>query len=191
MPWYQLLKAVHFMGLIALAGAFVIYPRAGAQLRSATTLQGARSWLGLLEATRGMFHGGAAMMLATGAAMTGMQWRAPHAFITVGMIALLLMWIGFSVTGSRHLRAIRAAIGSGDGPLSPSLAQLIRSPGPWRAMFAVNLSALGVLFEMTLKLGWGGAIALVLAFATLGLVVGTAVMRADRTSRETATEPSR
>ena len=181
MPWYQLLKAVHFMGLIALAGAIIIYPRAGAQLRSATTLHDARSWLGMLELTRGMFHGGAAMMLATGAAMAGIQWRAPHAFIAVGLITLLLMWIGFAVTGSRHLRAIRAAIGGGEGPLPTSLAELIRARGPWTAMFAVNLSSLGVLVEMTLKLGWGGAIALVLAFATLGLVAGVAVMRADQT----------
>ena len=185
MPWYPLLKAVHFMGLIALAGAFVIYPRAGVRLRAATTLHDVRSWLDMLELTRGMFHGGAAMMLLSGVAMAGIQWRAPHAFIAVGMVTLLLMWIGFALTASRHLRVIRKAVGNGAGPVPTGLAQTIRTPTPWIAMFAINLAALGVLFEMTLKLGWAGAIGLVLAFVAIGVVAGVlATRRRERPAEE-------
>ena len=182
MPWYQLLKGVHLLGLVPLAGVFVIYLRAGPRLRAASTLHDVRSWLGLLELTRGMFHAGAAMMLVSGAVMAGLQWRAPHPFIAVGMITLLAMWIAFALTASRHLRAMRAAVGTGDGAIVPTLAETIRTPLPWITMFAINFAAVGLIFLMTLKLGWGGAIALVLVLAALGVFAGRAATRRELTT---------
>jgi uncharacterized membrane protein len=179
-PWYELIKVVHYLGLIALFGGFVIYPRAGSQLRAATTMSEVRSWLGMLELTRGMFHGGMAMMLLSGVGMVAMRWRGPIPFVTVGMITLLVMWIVFAIVGSRHLRAIRAATNDGAGPVPAELARTILRPRPWVTMFALNILALGVLFEMTLKLGWVGAIALVVGAAILGAAIGSAVLRRER-----------
>jgi hypothetical protein len=180
MPWYELAKVVHFMGLIALFGSFVIYPRAGPRLRAATTMDEVRGWLGMLDVTRGMFHGGAAMMLLSGVAMAAMRWRAPVPFVTVGMITLIVMWIVFAVIPNRHLRAIGAAVDDSTGLVPAELSRTILSPRPWATMFALNIVALGVLFEMTLKLGWVGAVALVVGAAILGAVIGGTVLRRER-----------
>jgi hypothetical protein len=182
MPWYELLKIVHFLGLIALFGCFVIYPRAGSRVRAATTMDEVRGWLGMLELTRGMFHGGAGMLLLSGIGMAAMRWRAPVPFVAVGMITLLAMWIVFAVSGNRHLRAIRAAVGDSTGPVPSDLSRTILNPRPWATMLALNIVALGVLFEMTLKLGWAGAVALVVGSAILGAVIGGAVVRRERNS---------
>jgi small-conductance mechanosensitive channel len=180
MPWYELVKVVHFMGLIALFGSFVIYPRAGPRLRAATTMNEVRSWLGMLELTRGMFHGGAGMMLLSGVAMTAMRWRTPTPFVAVGMITLLVMWIVFAVIPNRHLRAIRAAVDDRTGPVPADVSRTILNARPWVTMFALNIVTLGVLFEMTLKLGWVGAVSLVVGAAILGAVIGVTVMRRER-----------
>jgi hypothetical protein len=181
MPWYQLVKGIHFMGLVPLAGVFVIYLRVGPRLRAATTRHDVRSWLGLLELMRPTFHAGAAMMLFSGLIMAGIQWRAPHAFIAVGMVTLLAMWIAFAFTASRHLHAMRTAVGAGDAPIAPALAETIGTPLPWIAMFAINFAAVALIFLMTLKLGWAGSIALVLILTTLGIVAGSSVTRGERT----------
>jgi hypothetical protein len=177
MPWYQLTKIVHFMGLVSLVCAFMIYPRVGEKLRGATTLRDARGWLGFLDITRGMFHGGAGMTLLSGIVMTGMRWRAPTAFATVGLIALPIIWITFAVVCAPHMRAMHAALGDAEGPVSPAAAAVLNTPRPWIAIVAMNLTAIGVLFEMTLKLDWLGAILLVAAGAILGTVIGSSSMR--------------
>lgn len=180
MPWYQLVKGIHFLGLVPLAGVFVIYLRVGPRLRAATTLHDVRSWLGLLELMRPTFHAGAAMMLLSGLIMVGIQWRGSHPFVAVGMLTLVAMWIAFALTASRHLRVIRAAAGEGNGAIAPALSQTIRTPLPWIAMFALNFAAVALIFLMTLKLGWTGGIALVLVLTTLGVVAGYSVTRRER-----------
>lgn len=173
MRWYEMWKAVHFLGLIALFGSFVIHPRAGARLRAAATVDEAREWLSFLQLTRGMFHGGAGMLLLSGIAMAVMRWgMAAVPFVTVGMVTVLVMWIVFVSVVAPHMRAVDAALGNGDGPVSAEQSGLIRRTRPWAAMLAINLMALGVLFEMTLKLGWIPAITLVSGGAVIGAVAG-------------------
>ena len=182
MPWYQLVKGIHFMGLVPLAGVFVMYLRVGPRLRGATTLHDVRSWLGLLELARPMFHAGSAMMLLSGVVMAGIQWRGPHPFIALGLITILAMWITFAFTASRHLRAIRARVGTGEGAIAPALTEVIRTPFPWIVMFAINFAAVALIFLMTLKLGWAGSIALVLVLVALGVVAGLSATRRERTT---------
>ena len=173
MRWYEMWKAVHFLGLIALFGSFVIHPRAGARLRAAATVDEAREWLSFLQLTRAMFHGGAGMLLLSGIAMAILRWGiASVPFVTVGMVTVLVMWIVFASLVAPHLRAVDAALRTGDGPVSAEQSRLIRRARPWAAMLAINLMALGVLFEMTLKLGWIAAITLVSGGAIIGALAG-------------------
>ena len=173
MRWYEMWKVVHFLGLIALFGAFVIHPRAGARLRAAATVDEAREWLSFLRLTRGMFHGGAGMLLLSGIAMAVMRWGISAVpFVTVGMVTVLVMWIVFASMVAPHLRAVGVTLGNGDGPVSAEQSRIIRRRRPWAAMLAINLMALSVLFEMTLKLGWIPAIALVSVGALIGALAG-------------------
>ena len=181
MRWYELWKAVHFLGLIALFGSFVIHPRAGAHLRAAASVDEAREWLSFLQVTRGMFHGGAGMLLLSGIAMAILRWGITSVpFVTVGMVTVLVMWIVFASMVAPHMRAVDAALGSAGGPVSAEQSRIIRRVRPWAAMLAINLMALGVLFEMTLKLGWIPAIALVSGGALLGALAGMRVAQGRR-----------
>lgn len=176
MPWYELTKVVHFLGLIALFGAFAIYARAGGYLRSATTLAGVRGSLVWLDATRPMLNGGAGMVLVSGLAMASLRWRAPVPFVAVGLITLLLIGM-VSTVNNRHLKTLSAAIPPGDGSPSPELRAIILQPLPWTVAFARNTAALGALLIMTLKTGWVASIAIVLALAVIGAAVGRRLAR--------------
>lgn len=180
MAWYEIAKLVHFMALIALFGFFVIHARAGAALRGARTLSEARTWLGMLEATRGMLPGGAVMFLLSGVAMAAMRWRGPYPFITVGMVTLLVIWITWALVGSRHLRVIRAALGESEGPVPSTLARMILDPARWGTIGALNGAALGVLVVMTLKLDWLWSVVAVLFLAALVGSILTNNVRSQR-----------
>lgn len=172
MNWYALIKVVHFLGLTSLVGAFIIYPRVGQRLRAAATLHDARGWLGFLEITRGMFSGGVVMMLLSGLGMVAMRWRGPYAFVTAGMLVIIAIGAVYPFIIGRHLKAMRPAIGTSDGPVPADLTRVISTPTPWITMFVINFGVLGVLIEMTLKLGWRGASLLVVVFAVLGWFIG-------------------
>jgi hypothetical protein len=182
MKWYELVKIVHFLGLIAVIGFFVIYSRAGPKLRAATDLSEVKVWLGLLELARPMVPGGAVMLLASGLTMAWMRWRGPYAFIGVGMVTLIIVWVLVARTAGAHLRAMMAgAMNSGDsGSVPAQLSQVILATRPWSTLFALNLATLGVLVVMTLKLSWVGAIATILVLSALGAFVGARLVESDR-----------
>lgn len=180
MHWYEVVKLIHYLALIALFGAFVIYPRAGARLRASTTEAEARAWLGMLELTRGMVNGGAPMMVVSGGLMAWLRWRALYPFTAIGALTLTLAWILFVASPSRHLRLVRAALAQGEGEVPPNTARMISKPGPWTAMMSINLAVLGVLAEMTLKLGWTAGVALVAGAAVLGAVIARTILRREQ-----------
>lgn len=178
MDWYQLVKIVHFLGLIALFGFFVLYSRAGGRLRAATTRGEARPWLELLELARPMLPSGIVMLAGSGAVMGWFRWQGAYPFMTVGVVAALVIWLAWALVGAPYVRAMRGALGDGDGAITPAVAALLRDPARWGVMGAINGAALGVLAVMTLKLGWTGCIVIVvLAAALVGAVFTFAVRR--------------
>jgi hypothetical protein len=183
MPWYELTKILHYLGLIALFGFFVIYSRAAPRVRAATTINDLRPWLGLLEAAQPMFPGGAAILLVSGLIMTALRWRGPYPFIAVGLVTLVLIGIASAFTARRHLRLIRAGVPANDGPVSDQLSAIILNPRPWAIQLAGNGAALGVLFVMTLKRGWAGSIAIVVIAALIAGVAGSSIVRRERDRR--------
>ncbi|MFL5620757.1 MAG: hypothetical protein ACJ79A_20445 [Gemmatimonadaceae bacterium] len=183
MGWYELSKVLHFLGLIALFGFFVVWSRAGGKLRAAATASEARTWLALLDMTRPILPGGAVMLGVSGMAMAALRWRGPYPFMVIGLVALITIWVVWALVGARHLRAMRAAVGESDGPLPAAATRQILDPRPWGVLGLLNGAALGVLFVMTTKLGWLAAVAVVVALAALVGGAFTAGVRRQRDAR--------
>ena len=183
MNWYQLVKILHFRGLIALFGFFVLASRAGARLRAATTTSDARTCLGLLESARPMLPSGVLVLTISGAIMTGISWRAAYPFVVVGLVASLAIWAAWALTGARYLRDVRQALEDGDGLIAPAVAARIRDPRAWGAIGALNGAAMGVLAVMTLKPQWAGSIAIVVALAAIAGVTFALTVSGQRGAR--------
>jgi hypothetical protein len=182
MHWYEIFKVIHFVGLIALFGFFVLYARAGERLQTARTLSEARTLLAMLESTRGMLRVGAVMLIVSGAAMTMLRWHGAHPFLIVGFIVLLISWIVCTVVGPRHERAIRAAIGDTEGSVTPDIALTILDPTAWGTVGAANGASIGVLVVMTLKVDWVTAFTIVLVLAAFVSAILTTLVRGRRDS---------
>jgi hypothetical protein len=174
---YNIALFVHFLGLITLFGAFVIYPRAGMRLRAAGTRGEVRGWLGLLEATRPMFGAGPGLLFLSGLYMSAVKWKAAYPWIVVAFIGLVAISALAGRVGTRHLRAVRTAVGESDGPVPIELSRLIGDPKPWTIMMAMNGTAVGVVWIMTTKPGWIGAVGVVAVATALGAIVGSAMVR--------------
>lgn len=180
MGWYELALVVHFLGLIAIAGFFVIYSRAGPALRKATDMAEVRVWLGMLEAAKPMMPGAGVLLILSGFVMASMRWRGPYPFVTVGLVALIIIWIAAAVVGGRHRRAMQAAAGTATGAVPAELSRVILNPKPWATMFSLNLAALGVLFVMTTKINWIPAISVLVGLAIVGGFLGARLTAGDR-----------
>lgn len=184
MPWYELAKVLHFLGLIALFGYFVIYSRAGPRLRKATDMAEVKVWLGLLDMARPMIPGAAVMLIVSGVVMGMMRWKAPYPFTIVGLVSIITIWIVATIVGGRHLKAMHAAADGRTGPVPADVSHVIVSPKPWATLFGLNTAALGVLFVMTTKVGWVPAISVVVGLAIVGALIGARLAggNADRST---------
>ncbi|MGH7604368.1 MAG: hypothetical protein ACRENK_10275 [Gemmatimonadaceae bacterium] len=180
MGWYELALVVHFLGLIAIAGFFVIYSRAGPALRKATDMANVRVWLGMLDAAKPMMPAAGVLLILSGFVMASMRWRGPYPFVTVGLVTLIIIWIAAAIVGGRHRRAMQAAAGTATGSVPAELSRVILNPRPWATLFALNLATLGVLFVMTTKIGWVAAISVVIGLAIVGAFIGARLATGDR-----------
>jgi hypothetical protein len=183
MPWYELAKVLHFLGLIALFGYFVIYSRAGPRLRKATDMAEVKVWLGLLDMARPMMPGAGVMLLVSGVAMGMLRWKGPYPFMIIGLVTLVTIWTVAAVVGGRHLRAMHEAADGRTGVVPAELSRIILNPRPWATLFGINTAALGVLFVMTTKLDWVAAISVVVGLAVIGVFIGARLAGADAVSR--------
>ncbi|MGH7651108.1 MAG: hypothetical protein ACREMS_04630 [Gemmatimonadaceae bacterium] len=180
MGWYELALVVHFLGLITIGGFFVVYSHAGPGLRKATDMAEIRVFLRILDAAKPMMPAAAVLLILSGFVMASMRWRGPYPFVTVGLVALVIIWILAAVVGGRHRRAMLAAAGTATGPVPVELSRVILNPRPWSTMFALNLAAIGVLFVMTTKIGWVAAISVVVVLAIVGALLGARLAGRDR-----------
>jgi len=130
MHLYEIAKFFHFLGLVALAGFFIIYSRAGPQLRKAKDMKEVQTWLGVLQSTRPMMPAGAILLLLSGLTMGALRWKGPYPSMVVGLLTLLVIWIGTAIADGRHLRAMRAAASGQTGAVPPELSRLILNPTP-------------------------------------------------------------
>jgi hypothetical protein len=180
MDWYQLALVVHFLGLLAIGGFFVIYSQAGPGLRKATDMAEVRLWLRVLDAAKPMMPAAAVLLILSGGTMASMRWKGPYPFVIVGFVTLVIIWIAAAIVGGRHRRAMQAAATTSSGPVPAELSRVILNPRPWATLFALNLAALGVLFVMTTKLGWVAAISVVVGLAIVGALLGSRLAAGDR-----------
>jgi uncharacterized membrane protein YqjE len=177
---YDIALFVHMLGLISLFGAFVISVRAGARLRAATTLEQARTWLGLLVSTTRMFPAGLGLLLVSGLYMMIDRWKSPYPWIVVALVGLILLGALGGGVVDRRLRAMSAAAAEGGEAAAERLFRLIADPLPWTLMAALNGLALGVVWVMSTKPRWAGSIGVVALAAVLGAVLGSLSLRRGR-----------
>lgn len=181
---YKIALFLHICGALALFAAVAIELVGIFGFRRASTVEQVRLHARILKITEPMFPLAAVTLLGAGIVLTITSWSFTTPFITVGIVTLVVMAIlGPAVQGKTWKAVEEAAHELPDGPVPPQLRRLMEEPRAWAATGGSVLGALGVVANMTLKPGWGVAVATVVIGYGIGAVAGR--MLVARTSPAT------
>ena len=182
MSVYSISLFLHIVGALGIFAALGLEWAGLINLRRATEAGQVREWVKLLAAPR--FVGGPAglITLVTGIYMSATRW-GPQGWIIVGLAGMVLIAVlGAGVSG-RRAGAIARAIPVGGGPIPATLARQLHDPVLIRWLRVRTALFLGIVFLMSTRPSWGGA----LAAMGIATVSGAAAALPSRTNESRAT----
>ncbi len=175
---------IHFIGVFALGGATAISLVVLTMIQRAKTVQEIRHWgsLGALLSTYYVFPVLGLILLLSGSYLVdkiGEEWG--EGWIGVSAVALIAaVAIGFFVNTPRFKGIGMGAQQAPDGPVPPALSEKINDPVLVGAVYGLSMTALGIVWNMTIQPGNAGALLAIVIFAGAGAAAGvlTAQQRA-------------
>ena len=179
MNTYGIALFVHIVGLIALFSALVLLQRGVVRLRTASTWEEARVWLGIMRPVGGMFLFGTLDLLATGLYMAHQEWTSDAPWVVIAEIVTVACVLVGAIVAAAVARMSRIA-SRHTGEVADDDQEILRAPAIWAPVFAMNGAAMGVVWLMTTKPGWAVAIAVPLVLTLAGAVAGMNVSRAKK-----------
>jgi hypothetical protein len=179
---YHYVLYVHLLSLFVGIGAGSVLLVCLFQLRAARTVETAVPWGIVSSQVAKLFPVAIVGLFATGAYMTHKFWTWGTPWIVVGIVVLVVLGAQGGGIAEQTAKKLQAAMrANGPGPLGPEARRMTLHPGLWVVEFANFGIVLGVVWNMTVKPGWGGSIASVL----VGYAVGAALaLLATRSAKE-------
>jgi hypothetical protein len=159
------------------------------QLRAARTLETAAPWGMLSGKVAKLFPVAIIGLFATGAYMTHKFWTWSTPWIVMGIVALVVLFAQGGGIAEHTAKKLQAAMReNGPGPLGSEARKMALHPGLWVVEFANLGIVLGVVWNMTEKPGWGGAIAAVVVGYAVGAVLALLATRSAKEELAAAPE---
>lgn len=191
MDTYHVMLYIHLLSLLVGFSAGVIETVCLLKLRGAETFEAALPWGQLAGQIEKAFPVAILGLYATGAYMTHHLWSWSDAWIVIPIVGLALLTLqGPLVAGRRGQKLKGALIANGPGRLGEQARRLTVDRQLFGAGFSNEGVVLAIVWVMTEKPGWGGAIAaLVIAYA-VGIAVGIALARKPAETADAALEPT-
>jgi hypothetical protein len=188
---YHVVLYVHLLALFVGIGAGAVLLTCLFQLRAARTVEQAVPWGMVSGKVAKLFPVAIVGLFLTGAYMTHEFWTWGTSWIVlaiVGLVVLAAQGGGLAEHTAKKLQAAMRA--NGPGPLGAEARRMTLHPGLWVVEFSNLGLVLGIVWNMTEKPGWGGAIAAVLIGYAVGAVLAVVVSRAPRDELAAVTEPT-
>ena len=191
MDTYHVVLYVHLLALFVGVGAASVLLTCLLQLRAARQLEQAVPW-GILAGKVGkLFPIAIVGLFATGAYMTSHFWTWGTSWIVVAIVGLVVIAAQGAGIGEHTAKKLQAALrDNGPGPLGPEARRMALHPGLWVVEFSNIGLVLAIVWNMTEKPGWGGAIAAALVGYAVGAVLALLVTRGSLEEPAAAGEPS-
>jgi len=179
---YHVVLYVHLLSLLLGIGAGSVLLTCLFQLRAAPTVEQAAPWGIVSGKVARLFPVAILGLFLTGAYMTHKFWTWGTPWIVVAIVALVVLGAqGGGIAEHTAKKLQNAMRANGPGPLGAEARRLTLHPGLWVVEFTNFGIVLGVVWNMTEKPGWGGAIASVL----IGYAVGAGLaLRFSRPRKE-------
>ncbi len=191
MDTYHVVLYVHLLALFVGIGAGAVLLTCLFQLRTARTVEQAVPWGMVSGKVAKLFPVAIVGLFLTGAYMTHKFWTWGTSWIVLAIVGLVVLGAQGGGIAEHTAKKLQAAMrANGPGPLGAEARRMTLHPGLWVVEFSNLGLVLGIVWNMTEKPGWGGAIAAVLVGYAVGAVLAVVVSRAPRDELAAVTEPT-
>ncbi len=191
MDTYHVVLYIHLLSLLVGFSAGMIETVCLFRLRAATTLDAAAPWGQLAGEVEKAFPVAILGLFGTGAYMTSDVWTWSTSWIVLPIIGLAVLSLQGPLVAGRRGHAVKAALmANGPGPLGPEARRMTRDRALWTAGMTNELLVLGIVWVMTVKPGWGGAIAALAVAYAVGLALAASLTRPPAVEAAPAPEPA-
>lgn len=178
MDTYHVMLYIHLLSLLVGFSAGMIETVCLFRLRAANTLEAAAPWGQLAGEIEKAFPVAIVGLFVTGAYMTSDVWSWGDSWIVLPIVGLAVLSVQGPLVAGRRGHAVKAALmANGPGPLRPEAQRMTRDRALWSAAMTNEALVLGIVWVMTLKPGWGGAIATLLVAYAVGLAFAARMTR--------------
>ena len=177
MTLYTIALFFHVVGALGFFIAIAFEWVSLIQLQRITTVDQVNEWFKSKAPLQGIAGISMLVILIAGFYMTFAAWGGAD-WIEVAFGALIVQSIIAGVLTTPHMRAIRKAIATESGPISPTLRGLLNHPLLWVSMLTRVGIALGIVFLMTVKPALMGSlialgVAILLGLALMPFTMGS------------------
>jgi hypothetical protein len=179
MSAYSISLFLHIVGALGIFAAIGLEWAGLSNLRRATNTTQVREWMRLLAAPRTLGGPSALLILLTGIYMSAIRW-GPQGWTIVALGGMVVIAALGGAVGGRRIAAIARALPAEGGPVSPTLHQLLDDPALTISLWTRTALLFGIVFLMSIRPGWGGALAVMGIALLLGIVASRPALGAGR-----------
>lgn len=191
MDTYHVVLYIHLLSLLVGFSAGMIETVCLFRLRAATTLETAAPWGQLAGEVEKAFPVAIVGLFGTGAYMTSDVWTWGTSWVVLAIVGLVVLSLQGPLVAGRRGHAVKVALmANGPGPLGPEARRMTRDRALWIAGMTNEMLVLGVVWVMTEKPGWGGAVAALVVAYAVGMALATAFTREPALEPALAAEPT-
>ncbi len=191
MDTYHVVLYIHLLSLLVGFSAGMIETVCLFRLRAAGRLETAAPWGQLAGEVEKAFPVAILGLFGTGAYMTSDVWTWGTSWVVLAIVGLAVLSLQGPLVAGRRGHAVKLALmANGPGPLGPEARRMTRDRALWIAGMTNEMLVLGVVWVMTEKPGWGGAVAALVVAYGVGVALATAFTREPALEPALAAEPS-
>jgi len=185
MSVYSISVFLHIVGALGIFAAIGLEWAGRSNLRRATDTTQVREWIRLLAAPRTVGGPSALLVLVTGIYMSATRW-GPQGWTLVALVGMVGVAAVGGAVGGRRVSAIAQALPAEAGPVSPTLRQRLDDPALTLSLWTRTALLLGIVFLMSVRPGWGGAVAVMGIALLLGIAAARPALGAGRRATQVA-----
>lgn len=191
MDTYHVVLYIHILSLLVGFSAGIIEAVCLLKLRGAETLEAAVPWGQLAGQIEKAFPVAIVGLYATGGYMTHHFWSFSSSWVVIPIVGLAVLTLqGPLVAGRQGHKLKLALMANGPGALGEDARRLTVDRPLWGAAFSNEGLVLAIVWVMTQKPGWGGAIAAVVIGYGVGAALGLTLAHKPAIEAAPATEPA-
>lgn len=171
---YNIGLFVHIVGAILMFVAMGIEVVCIGRMRRSATVEQAREWASVSGRLDPIFGVSTLLILAAGLYLTISNSLWGSGWVDLALATTLILGVVGPLVNGRKGKAIHRALVGGSGPLAGDLRSQVRDSGLWTSVLTMTGLATGIVFLMTVKPGFPGALIALVVFAVLGAAVAQA-----------------